>query len=150
MKIVNGKVYADVTTDLERISDHIHSAAAIYPVLATGVTLTKGAGAWAAYPEAKTEIVPVDTITSPFDIHWIDVNTISANGQYTITLYSGLAGAEVKIAEVAISRTAVFSQEGAVPVITPIVSANSRISAAISSSNVAADTLIAKVGYHTY
>jgi hypothetical protein len=135
---------------LQKADEHVHSSAKVYPELASPITLTKGAGAWAAYPASKTEIVPVNTIVAPFDIHFILVDTISANGNYTVKLYSGLAGAEVEIAVVSVVKTAAASQEGALPITCPIQPANTRISAAISSSNAAANTLNLKVHYHTY
>jgi len=134
----------------KKIDEHLHSSAKVYPELANPVTLTKAAGAWADYPASKTEIVPINTIASPFDIHFILVDTISANGNYTVKLYSGAIGAEVEIAVVSVVKTASASQEGAIPIQCPVQAANTRISGAISSSNAAANTLNLKIHYHTY
>ena len=121
----------------------------VYPELGNPVTLTKASGAWAAYP-TPTEIIPVNTITSDFDICSVSVNTISDAGDYTLALYKGLVGSEVKLCSIPISRTATASQEGSL--LTGIIKLpmNTRISAAISGSNAAQNTLTTKIQYHRY
>lgn len=143
MEIINGK------SALDAVMEHLHAKFLTYPALAAGVTLTKGAGAWAAYP-VPTEIVPVNTITNAFVIPFVSVDTISANGEYILALYKGAAGVEEKIAEIPLVRSAAASQEEAIPVSTELIPPNSRISAAISSANAAANTLILKIGYHEH
>lgn len=135
--------------NMDRLNEHIHSAMRTYPELADHVLLTKAAGAWAAYP-TPTEIIPANGIAEDFDIHWISVSTISANGSYMLRLYKGAVEAEVLIASIPLVRTAVTSQEGSALCTTPIIPANTRISAAISSGNAAQNTLSIKLGYHTY
>ena len=135
---------------LQSLDTHAHSAAKTYPELAASITLTKGSGAWAAYPSSKTEIVPVNTITSVFDIHGISVDTISANGNYTITLYSGTAGNEVAIGVRSFTRTAASTDSPYVFFQTPKQAANTRISAAISSANAGTNTCNIKIDYHVY
>ena len=132
-----------------KLDEHFHNEVFLYPSLAGSVTLTKAAGAWAACP-TPTEIIPVNTITEDFDLHFMNVSGISANGEYSICLYQGLAGAETLLGVYGAVRNAVQSQEGTRPIITPFIPANSRISAAISSENAAADTLNIKVEGHTY
>ncbi len=129
---------------------HTHSRAQIFPRLADPVLLTKDAGVWAAIPTTKTEIIPAGTIGDEFDIHWVQVSAISANGDYVICLYSGGAESEVLIGEVAVSRSAAQSQEGSAPIITPIIPNDTRISAGMSSGNAAQNTLLIKVMYHEY
>ena len=138
----NGKPPEDV------IMKHLHAKFLTYPALAAGVLLTKGAGAWSAYPANKTEIIPVNTITNPFMLPFVSVDTISANGEYMVALYKGLAGAEELIAEVPAVRSAAASQEESIPTSTKKLPANTRISAALSSSNAAANTLNIKLGYY--
>jgi len=134
---------------LDAIEEHLHGESIVYPQLAAPITLTSAAGAWAAYP-APTEIVPVNTIIKDFDIHWISISTISANGDYMLRLYTGPALSEVFLSELDFYRTAVQSQEGSTSIITPIVLKNTRISAAISSGNAGANTVNVKVRYHVY
>ena len=134
-------------THLQR--DHTHSVAMIHPELANPVQLQKAAGVWAAYG-TPTEIVAAGVITNNFDLHFGIVSAISANGDYTIEIYQGAALSETLIANIAIARNAVQSQEGATPIITPLILANTRISAALSSGNAAQDTIEIKLMYHIY
>ena len=129
------------------IHEYLHRISYVYPELASSVTLTKASGAWAAYP-TPTEIIPANTITSSFNIHYAIVDTLSATGIYTIRLYQGAAGAETLIGVIAPSRSAAMSQEGGIPVMTPVLAANTRISAAMSSNNSAQNTVKIKLKYN--
>ena len=131
------------------INEHTHNSMMIFPLLDNPITLTKASGVWAAMP-TPVEIIPADTVNIDFDIHWVHVNNISANGNYIIEIYKGDAGSEILIGTVAVSRTAAQSQEGAVPIQTPLHNENERISAALSSSNNAQDSVLVKLGYHEY
>jgi len=134
---------------LDVLDEHFHSLSQVYPHLANPVQLQKAAGAWAAFP-APTEIIPVNTVAADFDIHFISVSTISANGSYLLALYMGAALSEVLIGEFDFYRNAVQSQEGSQPFQTIIIPANTRISASISSSNAAQDTCFIKLRFHVY
>ena len=138
-----------VAGNLHTLHEHFHSTSNVYPRLANPVLLTKASGAWAALPTPK-EIIPANTVVLTFDLHFALVDTISANGNYTIALYTGAAGAETLITTFAVSRSAVMSQEGSIPIITSLIPANTRISASLSSGNAAQDTLKIKLLYHTY
>ena len=138
-----------ISSKLNLINEHLHGTVFLYPELAGYITLTKAAGAWAAFP-LPTEIIPENTIAFDFDLHFLDISNISANGEYAISLYTGASGAETRIGCYGAARTAAQSQEGSRPILTRLISANTRISASISSSNAAADTLIIKVEGHTY
>jgi len=147
-EITDGHSDATIYGYAVRDDEHNHGVTGTYPALAAPVTLTAGGTAWAAHP-APTEIIPATTIASDFDIHWVTISGISANGDYELCLYSG--SANTKIATLAFSRNAVQSQEGSVTLITPLMlSANDKVSGSISSSNAAADTADVKVSYHTY
>jgi len=132
------------------LNRHVHSGIFTRPNLANGITLTKAAGAWAAYP-TPTQIIAASDIADDFDFHWMSISGISANGEYQIQLYTGAPGAEVALGEgFTASRSAVQSQEGTRPIQSIIIPAGTRISAALSSSNVAADTITIKLEGHTY
>jgi hypothetical protein len=133
-----------------KLAYHSHAIGKVYPLLANPITLTKAVNAWVAFPASKTEIIPVNTVTRPFDIHFVSVSTLSAVGDYVIALYSGAAGAEVLIGYVVASRSASGTTEGIVPTLTTIIPANTRISAALTSGNATADTVRIKVFYHEY
>lgn len=162
--ILNGKEQSAVRAQIGEVTDghndatiygyskqnteHNHGETFTYPALANPVTLTAGGTAWAAHP-SPTEVIPATTIGSDFDIHWITISGISANGDYELCLYTG--SANTKAATVPFTRNAVQSQEGSLTLITPLIlSANDKVSASISSGNAAADTAKVKVSYHTY
>ncbi len=135
---------------LELIYEHGHALASVFPLLASAVTVTKAAGAWGAFP-TPTEIIPA--ISSPqsnmFDIHWIILSSISANGDYVLQLYKGAALSEILLTSCAFLRTT-NKTVGAVPVLTKRINPNTRISAAISSENATGDSCAIKLVYHKY
>jgi len=135
---------------LYKLVYHSHSVGKVYPLLANPITLTKAANAWVAFPASKTEIIPANTVTKPFNIYYVLISTLSAVGDYIIALYSGNAGAEIIIGYVVASRSANGTIEGIVPTMTPIIPANTRISAALTSGNATADTVKIKVFYNEY
>ncbi len=131
------------------LQEHTHGVAMIHPELADPISLQKASNEWAAYG-TPTEIVAAGVITNDFDLHFGIVSAISANGDYTIEIYQGAAQSETVIAHISVARNAVQSQEGAIPIITPLLPANTRISAALSSGNAGQDTLEIKLMYHVY
>jgi hypothetical protein len=82
---------------IHHLDEHVHSASNVYPTLAGGVVVSTGAGAW--QEGAFVEIVPASTISGGgegrFDIHWVSVENISANGVYELSLYSGAGDTEI-------------------------------------------------------
>lgn len=91
-----------------------------------------------------------DVVDDEFDIHWINVSAISANGNYELIIYSGDAGSEVEVGRVSFVRNAVQSQETSLQFMTPMIAALTRISARLNCGNNNADTCKVKVAYHTY
>lgn len=129
------------------LEEHAHSVQKVYPPGADAITLTGAAGAWVE--GAKVEIVPVNTITDEFDIHWATL-VANANEQYEIYLYRGLAGSEVLIATVPFERVGVQTSSFQAAVMTPIIDANERISASCATSGGGSDTCTIKLSYHEY
>ena len=130
------------------MDEHFHSPQKVYPTLADGVTLTAHNTAWTL--GNKTEIVPVNTITSPFDIHFLNIGLASATDTYELVLYKGLAGAEIEIGRVRVIRAAAQSGTAPMPMLTAILPANTRISGALASASGGGDTLELALIYHTY
>ena len=130
------------------LEDHFHGISKVYPTLADGVTLTcvNEATTWTL--SALVEIIPADTITSWFDIHFISIENISANGVYELVLYSGAGDDE--IARVRFTKTAAQDSTRNTTVMTPMVAPNSRIRAAIASDDDAGQTVDISFNYHTY
>lgn len=133
---------------LELLEDHAHKGQQCYPTLADAINIVSSATAWTY--GSYVELVPVDTITSDFDIHWLNISAISANDEYEIEFATGLVAAEVKVACVSFERNAVQSQEGSISMQTPVFPANTRISARIASKAASANHANFKIHYHTY
>ncbi len=127
--------------------EHFHQEQKVYPTLADGVTLTSHATDWTL--GTIVEIVPINTITSDFDIHEVvieDVNT--ADKTYELVLYSGAGDDEIGRIRFAVSAT-----KGGVPNVsmqTPIITANLRIRAALAIETGGSKTAVVSIRYHTY
>lgn len=128
---------------------HVHGASFLYPDKADPVTLTSHADSWNA-TGTIVEIIPANTITKNFDLHWISMADISAELYGVIDLFSGGAGAEIKIGSVDVIRTSNFSREGYAPVQIPQQPANTRISARFSDSTTSQRTVKIKLYGHVY
>jgi hypothetical protein len=128
---------------------HNHQPAKVYPTLADPVTVTAGsAEAWDVGTIA--EILPADTETSAFDIHYVSVSDISAVDDYELILYVGASGSEEELGRIRFSRSSNFSQEGQHRTQGQVVPANSRISAAIACGDGDGATVDVSIEYHTY
>jgi len=143
--IADQKTIADRVHILE---EHNHSPQLVAPAGASSITLTCTASAWTH--GGKTQIIAAGAISDHFDIHWVLIDGISANGQYEIILYSGLAAAEVEIARLATARNSNFTAEGALPTQMRVQEPGTRISGSVASSTGNADTLGVKLFYHEY
>lgn len=132
---------------LHRLYEHGHSAAKVYPTLAAGVTVTGAAGAWTL--GAYAEIVPVNTITTQFDIHWIVIEDASTDDTYELVLYAATT-------EIGRVRFAVTLTAGGRVILPPIffqcavVAANSQIQAKLASLGGGGETVTISIHYHTY
>ena len=139
----NRKTTADRVHIME---DHFHKRARVYPTLADWVTVTWAAWSWTLW--AFVEIVPVNTITNPFDIHWINIEDASADDEYELVLYA----ATTEIWRVRF-RADTWFLWGALPAIhfqCPQQAANTQIQAKVASMWWWSDTVDISIHYHTY
>lgn len=128
---------------------HVHMPQWVYPFLDDGVTLTADNTAYTL--GAKVEIIPANTITKWFDIHWVIIEEVSANDRYCIELYSGEIGSEVLIAQLkAIKNTTAGSGVISIPVQIPKQEANTRISGAAASKSGGGDEITISLAGHEY
>lgn len=127
---------------------HVHQQARVYPSLADGIIVTGGAGAWQL--GNFVEIIPASTITSSFDIHYINFEGASATDIYELVLYKGTVGNEIEIGRIRTDRESATSGVTNVPVQIPAQDANTRISAKVASKSGGADTVTISVYYHLY
>ena len=133
---------------LNKSSEHIHSRQYVYPTLADAITITTSASNWTF--GAWTEVIPVSTITSDFDIHWVVISDISANDEFEIQIGSGAGGSEAVVASTNFVRDTVQAQQGAQPVVMAIVAANTRIAVRLACKSGTSKTCNVKVNYHIY
>lgn len=128
---------------------HVHGASFVLPKYAAPVTLTSAVASWATTGNI-IEVIAANAIVKNFDLHWASIADISANLYGIVDIFSGLAGAEVLIGSVDVSRTDNFSQEGQKPVQIPQQPANTRISCRFSDSTTSAQTCTIKFYGHVY
>lgn len=134
----------EIQERVHRIEEHLHSDQLCYPVLADPIELTAGAG-WEI--GTLVPIVPVDTITNDFDLHWCVISDPDTNDDYEVYLYSG--DGDTQVAVVPITRTGPFTTSFQAKVQTRVIPANSRIRAALAS-RAGASKLKIKLVYHPY
>lgn len=139
-----------INTNVEVLGDHVHSVQLVYPNLAAAVSVvsTNGVGTWT--PGADTEVIPINTIASQYDIHFVSVATIGANGSFQLDLYQGADGAGTKIASLTFARNDAFTRSFPLPITTPVLAANRRVYAKLADNDDAGTTVTFKVWYHTY
>jgi hypothetical protein len=138
---------SSLVSAVHTLEEHIHHSQKVFPTLSDPITLTSAGGAWNL--GTIVEVVPVDTITSDFDIHWLAFSSASATDDYEIEIYSGLGGAEVLIASTKTYKQATQAGSAPSPVMTPIQPANTRISAAVASGT-GGDDIDISIIYHEY
>ena len=128
---------------------HVHSKMLIYPFLSNGVTATGHADSFTL--GSKVEVIPANTIDDYFDIHWIILESVSANDLYCIELYSGEVGEEELISQQKfVKNTTAGSGMISIPVQIPKQSPNVRISSSVASENGTSETVTFSLGYHKY
>lgn len=128
------------------INEHFHSAQNVYPTGAAGITITGAAGAWTLGDYA--EIVPVNTITSDFDLHWINIEAVSAAGIYEIVLYA--ATTEIGRKRSAILGTPANIIVPPMRVQTEIIDKNTQIQAKVMNAAGGSETITISLDYHVY
>lgn len=129
---------------LHTLLDHIHSPGKVYPTLANGITVQGAAGAWGL--GNKVEVVPANTITSDYDVHFVVVES-APNDTFELVLYQGASDVEVgRVVIVNSANVDVLT----VPCMTSLIPANARLRAAIASKGGGSDTVVFYIQYHTY
>ncbi len=131
------------------VFEHLHSQLSIYPTLAPGVNLIAGSVSWTLTSSGFVTVIASNTVTSEFDIHWVQFDNTSTNNNMELVLYAGTAGAETEIGRCVVTRPAAATDSPAAPFMCPIQPANTRISAKLAASVPPCNTNI-KLYYHTY
>ncbi len=134
--------------DKSKVSDeHKHSASKVYPTGAGGAAVTSHADAWTLGSFA--EIIPINTVAEDFDIHWVNIEGVSADGVYEIVLYA----ATTEIGRMRFTATdianATFLAERKMQ--TQIQLKNTQIQAKVMTDNAASEDIVTiSLHYHTY
>jgi hypothetical protein len=131
------------------LNDHFHQPSQVWPTGAAGTNVPSDSTAWTATNVGTNVMIPCNTITSNFDIHYLCIEAISANGVYEITLWN-ITGALTKIGMVRIVKNATQDGTMNIPIQTPIQAANSCIGISQVNSAGAGATVTVSVFYHTY
>jgi len=126
---------------------HVHNPSLIYPRDASPITVTSGAGAW--NEGSKVEIINNTVKTEAFDVHFINLATISAVDDYVLKLYQGEAGSEVFWGECSFSRDTNQMRAAFVPIQGPPMAKNTRVSASLLSGT-GSDSADVKIYTHEY
>lgn len=130
---------------LHKVNEHLHSIPFNYPTLADGVTVTGHANVWTL--GEFIEIIPINTITDDFDIHWISISNISANDTFELYLYNATTLIEMCPE---FSRVTGVGTIVAFASLMPMQPANSQIQAKLASKAGGSKTIDVKLNGHPY
>ncbi|GAH91481.1 unnamed protein product [marine sediment metagenome] len=92
------------------------------------------------------ETISLPPIPNDFNIKYLSIENLSANAVYEIVLYDD----GVEIGRAVCTKNA--AQDGTVniPILTPVIGANSIITAKCATNNAVADTVTIRIVYHVY
>lgn len=129
---------------------HFHGQSFAYPNHADSVLLTAGTGAW-DLTGSITEVIPAGALNiGSFDLHFVNISAISANGEIQIDIFRGGIGSEVQIGETRSQRNTNQARENANVIQIPQQIANERISCRLSDGTVGALTTNVSFEGHYY
>jgi hypothetical protein len=137
------------------VEEHLHSTGGVYPTVGAGgagwvagatFTTNAAAGTFGVY----ADLIPINTIALPFDIHWINIESLGANSSYELVIAKGGAGSEIEVGRVRFTRINNQEAVNGCPFIMKIVPANTQIRAKVTQSNAGAVNIIISAFYHTY
>jgi hypothetical protein len=122
------------------LEQQFHAACKVYPTLANGITIQAGAGLWAEGLEV--DIIPAGQITHPFTLTYLNIEAVSANDVYEVSIYNS--------AELARQRVSKISNQSGVPSV-PISSvlqpAGTKISAKVAAKSGGSPTVTISLSY---
>lgn len=130
---------------LKMLQEHVHSAAKVYPTGGAGVTVTQAAGAWTL--GAAATIIPANTVTKDFDVHYINIEGASGDDTYELVLYDdGVECGRMRFTTVDIANARFL---GSIPMQTSLLEKNSALTAKVMGS-VGSLNCVISVFYHEY
>ena len=127
-----GEMVADSLGDkVTELLAHINAEGQVYPTLAAGATIVSSNTDWVL--GAVTEVVPINTITTIFHVHDVSIESCDRDAVFELVLYYGAGDTEFSRKRFAISGG--FFGNVQIPMTGVKVPANSRVRAALASSN---------------
>jgi hypothetical protein len=131
---------------LLKIKNHLHTKSKTYPTLSDGVVVTSHSNSWTL--DGAVEIIPANTVTSSFYIHWIVIEEVGTNDIYEISLYSGLSGEETELGAIRVAKTTVAGNgSSSIYFQCEEIPANTRISAKCASKK-GGGSITISLAYH--
>jgi len=130
---------------LDVMEEHLHSISKVYPSLQAGVDVLSG-GVWTL--GNFVELIPINTIGTDFDIHFLIVEDVTDDEMYELVFYN----VETEISRVRFSSVAAVANRvnvAPVPTLMQIQKKNSQIQVKLASSG-DAETATISVFYHVY
>jgi len=136
-----------VMAGIHVLNEHAHKASKVVPSGAPGIQVAAGdAASWTL--GSFVQIVAENGITSAFDIHFINLEVVSATGTYEVVLYA--VETEISRFRFTVVGTPNNLKYTPIPIQTDIIPANTKIQAKVMSSSGAADTITISLFYHIY
>lgn len=128
---------------------HAHGENFVYPQDGTFFkTITTDATAYTH--GAKLEVIPADAIDRPFDLHWIEVEDVSAVGDYEVKLWIGGTDAETEIGAYRFGRSTVHSRDSSKAILVAPIPAGTRVCVSLACSDAGAKTCKVALEGHKY
>lgn len=143
--IIGGGVYGSSTFYDIDIS---YRATKIYPADA-GTSINTGDGIW-VWTAAPTTIIPINTVTKPFTLTAINIQSFTADQIYKLELFYGQSSATTSIGvyEFTVGSAASQFKSQITVAFSPIlIPANSIIGAKLKSSTAGVDTVVISLSY---
>jgi len=145
----DGHATTTLKGDHHMFHDHFHHVAKVIPSGTAAAQVTCGdAQAWDLGEFAV--IAATNAIDDDFDVHFINVEAMSANATYELVLYSGADASEVEVGRIRFVKTAGQTKAEGIPFGTPMIAVNTQIKAKVMSSSGNADTIDITIHYHDY
>jgi len=132
VKVETDKIPATITKIDTINTNTTPKRQSVYPTLTTGINVVAGAS-W-VLSAAHVQVVPANTITSPFKIIGINPAVVSANDVYEVVLYAGTAGNEVEIGRTRVTKVG-NNNYSFISLPTAIQPANTRITVKLASAS---------------
>jgi len=129
---------------------HVHGQSFVYPDHSDDIQLTAGAGAW-DITGTITQIIPTNALSvADFDLHFINISDISANGQIQIDIYADSGSGDMLIGSTRSVRTAVQSRNAPQRIQIPQQPVNTKISCRLSDNTAGQLTCYVSFEGHYY